>query len=157
MFFPEQMNPDDRFHDCTVRMGQVQIRLSANERKEPDRTGILAGTPAKPFNRGKNNEERRSETMILWNIFFTQTQECTNNQVPEQMNRYTVHTNEKTDEQRGRRYLSTRRKLRRKRKEPLWIRICRYMRWLPGGWIPPVSGSPAWRTVRSAGTPNPVM
>ena len=157
MFFPEQMNPDDR--SMTVQSGWDRFRsgcppMNGKSRIVPE---SWAGTPAKPFNRGKNNEERRSETMILWNIFFTQTQECTNNQVPEQMNRYTVHTNEKTDEQRGRRYLSTRRKPRRKRKEPLWIRICRYMRWLPGGWIPPVSGSPAWRTVRSAGTPNPVM
>ena len=53
MFFPEQMNPDDRFHDYTVRMGQVQIRLSANERKEPDRTGILGRNACQTLQQGK--------------------------------------------------------------------------------------------------------
>ena len=53
MFFPEQMNPDDRFHDCTVRMGQVQIRLSANEWKEPDRTGILGRNACQTLQQGK--------------------------------------------------------------------------------------------------------
>lgn len=53
MFFLEQMNPDDRFHDYTVRMGQVQIRLSANERKEPDRTGILGRNACQTLQQGK--------------------------------------------------------------------------------------------------------
>ena len=57
MFFPEQMNPDDRFHDCTVRMGQVQIRLSANERKEPDRTGILGRNACQTLQQGKKTKK----------------------------------------------------------------------------------------------------
>ncbi len=49
-------------------------------------------------------------------------------QKPEQMNRFTGIVTEKAEERRGRKYLNTRKNPRRKRKDYLWIRICRYMK-----------------------------
>ena len=59
---------------------------------------------------------------------FAMTKESKKGQEPEQMNRYTANVTEKAEETRGRGYLNTRRNPRRKRKDYLWIRICRYMK-----------------------------
>ena len=86
---------------------------------------------------------------------FAMTKESKKGQEPEQMNRYTANVTEKAEETRGRGYLNTRRNPRRKRKEPLWIRICSYMICWPG--VPELPGSGPWRKTRHSGVMNPAM
>ena len=79
-----------------------------------------------------------------------------NNRVSERMNRYTGKETNITNNTRGEeRYVNARRDPRRKRKDQLWIRLYRYMTRRPAACMP--AGSPVWRTMRSAGTMNPVM
>ena len=79
-----------------------------------------------------------------------------NNRVSGRMNRYTgKETKITNDTCGGERYINTRRDPRRKRKDQLWIRLYRYMTRRPEAGVP--AGSTVWRTIRSAGTMNPVM
>lgn len=86
---------------------------------------------------------------------FAMTKESKKGQEPEQMNRYTANVTEKAEERRGRGYLNTRRNPRRKRKDYLWIRICRYMKCCPETWAQTVSGGRP--KTQSPGTMNPIM
>lgn len=79
-----------------------------------------------------------------------------NNRVSGRMNRYTGKETKITNDMCGEeRYINTRRDPRRKRKDQLWIRLYRYMTRRPAAGVP--AGSMVWRTIRSAGTMNPVM
>jgi len=78
------------------------------------------------------------------NTVFALTEKSKKGQEPEQMSRYTANVTEKAEETRGRGYLNTRRKPRRKRKEYLWKRIYRYMKCCPGICTPAISGRRKW-------------
>ena len=53
MFFLKGMNPEDRLTEYTVRRGQFQIRLSADERKEPDDTKAFGRSACRSPEQGK--------------------------------------------------------------------------------------------------------
>ena len=85
------------------------------------------------------------------NTVFALTEKSKKGQEPEQMSRYTAHVTEKAEETRGRGYLNTRRKPRRKRKEYLWKRIYRYMKCCPGICTPAISGRRKWWKTQYSG------
>lgn len=93
--------------------------------------------------------------MVILNSVFAQSQECTNHQVPAQMNRYTVHTKEITEKQRGRGALYPQKDPRRRKKDQLWKRICRYMKCRLGA--PELPGREPWQKTRFSGVMNLVM
>ena len=93
--------------------------------------------------------------IINMNSAFALTKESKEGQEPEQMNRYTANVTEKAEETRGRGYLNTRRNPRRKRKDYLWVRICRYMKCCPETCVQTVPGGR--QKTQGSVAMNPIM
>ena len=89
------------------------------------------------------------------NTVFALTEKSKKGQEPEQMSRYTANVTEKAEETRGRGYLNTRRNPRRKRKDYLWVRICRYMKCCPETCVQTVPGGR--QKTQGSVAMNPIM